>query len=160
MCIARILQRILFTTACAPLGGDHEAMNVFQNDHIFVTVHLKGLKCFSFLVGDALDNCDTNQASSTENDNEAVVEDAKQTHPHHEEEISDDDVGISDPDYTPSFEESYEGVIKDHPELKEIKVKHRNTLLQGTHKWSPSRRTLRGKHCHRGYRCQMSRYHG
>ena len=82
-----------------------------------MTVHLKGLKCFSFLVGDALDNCDTNQASSTENDNEAVVEemkqhvpgqdsvsdgadntlnipvdvveDAKQTHPHHEEEISD-----------------------------------------------------------------------
>ena len=137
-------------------------MNVFQNDHTFVTVHLKGLKCFSFLVGDALDNCDTNQASSTENDNEAVVEemkqhvpgqdsvsdgadntlnilvdfieDAKQTHPHHEEDISDDDVlFISDQDYTPSIGESYEGVIKDHPELKEIKVKHRNTLLQGTH---------------------------
>ena len=34
-----------------------------------------------------------------------VVEDAKQTHPHHEEEISDDDVVISDPDCTPSFEE-------------------------------------------------------
>ena len=65
-----------------------------------------------------------------------VVEDAKQTHPHHEEEISDDDVVISNPDYTPSLEESYEGVIKDHPELKDIKVKHRNTLLQGTHKWS------------------------
>ena len=68
------------------------------------------------------------QASSTENYNEAfveemkqhvpgqdsvsdgadntlnipvdVVEDTKQTHPHHEEEISDDDVVISDQDYT------------------------------------------------------------
>ena len=119
-------------------------MNVFQIDHKFVTVHLKGLKCFSFSVGDAIDNSDTDQASPTENDNEAVermkqhvpgqdsvsdgadntlntpvddVEDAKQTHPHHEEDISDDD-GISDPDYTASFDESFEGVIKDHPETQ------------------------------------------
>ena len=28
------------------------------------------------------------------------------------------------------FEESYEGVIKDHPELKEIKVKHRNKEMR------------------------------
>ena len=110
--------------------SDHEAMNVFQNDHTFVTVHLKGLKCFFPLVEDALDNSDTDQASSTENDNEAVeemkqhvsgqdsvsdgadntlntpvVEDAGQTLPHHEEDISDDDDDdddvISDPDHTP-----------------------------------------------------------
>lgn len=91
-------------------------MNVFQIDHTFVTIYLKGLKYFSLLVGDALDNSDTNQASSTKNDNETAVEetkqhvpgqdsvsdgtdktlntpvnvaeDAKQTHPHHEEDIS------------------------------------------------------------------------
>lgn len=72
-------------------------MNVFQNNHTFVTVHLKGLKCVSFLVGDALNNSDTNQASSTENDNETLT---------HEEDISDDDDVISDPDYTPSCDES------------------------------------------------------
>lgn len=66
-------------------------MNVFQNDHTFVTVHLKGLKCVSFLVGDALNSSDTNQASSTENDNETLT---------HEEDISDDDDVIRDPDYT------------------------------------------------------------
>ena len=89
----------------------------------------------------------TDQASSTEDDDEAVVEemkqhvpgqdlvsdwaentlntpveDAKQTHPHHEEDISDDDDVITDQDYTPSCDENLGGVIEDHPELKEIIV--------------------------------------
>lgn len=43
----------------------HNAMNVFQNDHPFVTVYLKKLKYFSSLVGDALNNSDTDQAWSS-----------------------------------------------------------------------------------------------
>ena len=43
-----------------------------------MTAHLKGLKCFFFFEEDALDNSDSDQVSSTENDNETVVEEMKQ----------------------------------------------------------------------------------
>ena len=72
-------------------------MSVFQNDH-------------------TLDKSDG--ADNTLNTPVDVVEDAKQTHPHHEKGISDYDDVVSDPDYTPFFDEFSEGVIKDHPETQ------------------------------------------
>lgn len=87
-------------------------MYVSQKDH----TSLKGLNIY------ALDNDDTSLSSSTEDDNETVVndaasapmddvKDAKQTHPHHEEEISnddgdDDDDVIQGLDYTSTCVES------------------------------------------------------
>ena len=105
-------------------------MLLSTNYHTFITVHLKWIKWFSFLVGYELDNIDTDQASSTESGSvieeikphvpsqdsvsdgaqntlnpPSDVEHAKQKHPHHEEDISDDDL-IGDPDYTPPCDES------------------------------------------------------
>ena len=59
-------------------------MNVFQNDHTLDT-------------SDGADNTFNNPVD--------VVADAKQTHPHHEENISDYDDVICDPDFSPSFDE-------------------------------------------------------
>lgn len=76
----------------------------------------------NLLVGNGLENDHTDQATSTEDDNMTaveeqhgedkslntpvnVVEDAKQTHPHHEEDISDNEDVINHPDYTPSCDE-------------------------------------------------------